>query len=201
MPFLAGGAGLRQQRRSGKFGRRRGEGSRGIQGSKGGSEQHWRQGGTGGAGGAGGTAARAAPAVPAAAAGGLGAGGDIFVETGGSCRLPAARSPTVGRPEAPAQAAPGSGQGYGTGIFVEGNQSVTFGTGQTSGQTTTVNGVITDQTGSDTGNSITDPGAGSVISPARAPSCSAARNLYRRGYRPGRHTRYLVEQQYRQRRR
>jgi autotransporter-associated beta strand protein len=51
----------------------------------------------------------------------------------------------------------GPGQGYGSGIFLQGNQSVTFGTGQTSGQTTTINGSITDE-GANGGT-----GAGSVV--------------------------------------
>jgi autotransporter-associated beta strand protein len=49
------------------------------------------------------------------------------------------------------------------GLFIEGNKSITFATGQISGQTTTINGVITDQSGSDTGDIYDDPGAGSVI--------------------------------------
>jgi autotransporter-associated beta strand protein len=55
----------------------------------------------------------------------------------------------------------GSGSGYGNGIFLQGTQTITLGTGQTSDQTTTISGVIADQTGS--GGSGTKAAAGSLI--------------------------------------
>ena len=58
------------------------------------------------------------------------------------------------------------GAGFGNGIFIEGGTTakptiVTFGTGQTAGETTTISGDITDQTGSDPNSG--DPGVGKVV--------------------------------------
>jgi len=97
------------------------------------------------------------------AGGGLGAGGDVFVQQGGTLIISggtmANGEATGGEGSGPGQ----SGQGYGDGIFIQGSQSITFGTGQTAGRVTTINGDITDQSGSDPTNVYNDPGHGSVI--------------------------------------
>ena len=95
--------------------------------------------------------------------GGLGAGGDIFIVQGGTLTISGGTLADGTATGGAGAGGAGGGQGYGSGIFLQGNQSVTFGTGQTNGQTTTINGAISDQTGSDTGNLYNSPGAGSVI--------------------------------------
>jgi autotransporter-associated beta strand protein len=95
--------------------------------------------------------------------GGLGAGGDIFVMQGAALTISGG---TVGQGSVTAGQSQGdgaSGQAFGKGIFIQGNESVTFGTGQTSGQTTTISGDITDQSGSDTANTYNQPASGHVV--------------------------------------
>jgi autotransporter-associated beta strand protein len=95
--------------------------------------------------------------------GGLGAGGDIFVMQGATLTISGG---TLGQGSVTAGQSQGdgaSGQAYGKGIFIQGNESVTFGTGQTSGQTTTISGDITDQSGSDTANTYHQPASGHVV--------------------------------------
>ena len=95
--------------------------------------------------------------------GGLGAGGDIFVMQGATLTISGG---TVGQGSVTAGQSQGdgaSGQAYGKGIFIQGNESVTFGTGQTSAQTTTISGDITDQSGSDTANTYNQPASGHVV--------------------------------------
>jgi len=113
------------------------------------------QGGPAGAGGWG-----AGAGGQAGGGGGLGAGGAVFVMQGATLNITGG---TLANGTVTAGSGnglnldgvgPGSpGQAYGDGIFIEGNQSITFGTDQTAGQTTTINGDIADQGG----------GAGSVI--------------------------------------
>jgi autotransporter-associated beta strand protein len=55
----------------------------------------------------------------------------------------------------------GAGSAFGGGLFLQGNESVTLGTGQTIGQTTTINGVVADQSGS--GGSGANAGAGGLV--------------------------------------
>jgi autotransporter-associated beta strand protein len=99
------------------------------------------------------------------AGGGFGAGGDIFVQQGGALII-------EGGSLAKGTVASGNyGYGFGDGLFLQGNQSVTL--AASAGQTVSVAGVIADQTG--TANALYHiygeyptqndqvPGAGSVI--------------------------------------
>ncbi len=98
--------------------------------------------------------------------GGLGAGADVFVQQGGQLIIGdvalnagtvtggAAGSTNAGKTGSTKAIA---GSGYGNGIFIEGNNTITF--APPSGTTTVVSSVIADQRGSVTGAH----GAGSVI--------------------------------------
>ena len=92
--------------------------------------------------------------------GGLGAGGDIFVQQGGSLTIEGGSlsggSVTGG---AGAGNAGGNGSAYGSGIFIQGDQSITF--APPADQTMTINDVIADQSGS--GGTGTTAGAGALI--------------------------------------
>jgi hypothetical protein len=104
-------------------------------------------GGGGGAGGAGGFGAGAGQSgAGAGGGGGLGAGGDIFVQAGASLTINGAGTlaGTVTGGSGGGSAA--SGSAYGSGIFLNGDQSLTFSPGI--GQTQTVSGVIADMKGS-----------------------------------------------------
>jgi Hint domain len=102
--------------------------------------------------------------------GGLGAGGDIFVQSGGALSISGgvlSQGGVVGGTggnggfgaEIGGQTggSGGAGQGLGGGIFLQGTQSITLGTGQTSGETTTIAGDIADEGGNG------GTGAGSLI--------------------------------------
>ena len=94
-----------------------------------------------------------------AGGGGLGAGGDIFVQQGGTLTIDggvlADGSATGGTGATPGN--PGS-YNYGTGIFLQGNETVTF--EATASQPLTVSGVIADQTSA--GGTGVNAGAGKV---------------------------------------
>ena len=94
--------------------------------------------------------------------GGLGAGGDIFVQQGGSLTI---ANGDLGSGTVTGGAAgdsnAGSGSAYGSGIFLQGNETITLGTGQGAADVTTVSGVIADQNGS--GGSGRNAGAGSLV--------------------------------------
>lgn len=103
--------------------------------------------------------------VPGGGGGGLGAGADVFVQAGGQLTIGAAslgvgtvaggsRGGTAGAGATQATA----GSAFGNGIFVQGNQSVTF--APSLHVTTTVSSVIADQNGS---IPSTGGGAGSVV--------------------------------------
>jgi hypothetical protein len=88
--------------------------------------------------------------------GGVGAGGDIFVQQGASLII-------EGGSLATGIVAGGTGyvagDAYGSGIFLQGDQSVTL--AAAAGQTIRIAGVITDQTGSS--GTLSNAGAGSVL--------------------------------------
>ena len=96
-----------------------------------------------------------------AGGGGLGAGGDIFVQQGGSLTVEGG-SLSGGFVQGGATGgslAGGNGEGLGSGIFLQGNEAITL--SPPVGQTQTISDVITDQTGS--GGSGANAGAGSVV--------------------------------------
>jgi autotransporter-associated beta strand protein len=96
--------------------------------------------------------------------GGLGAGGDIFVQHGGKLTIVGgslmggtayggAGGPTFFGAVAP------SGQGFGGGIFLQGNETISL--APTAGTTETIAGVIADQTGS--GGTGRNAGLGALV--------------------------------------
>jgi hypothetical protein len=126
---------------------------------------------SGGQGGFGGGAGGGAPAVTSGGAGlitlggtggggGLGAGGDIFVQQGGTLTIEGGTlsGGSVTRGTGGLGGAT-DGQAYGSGIFIQGNQSVVF--APPSGQTLTIDDVIADMTGSSDPSKQT--GAGAVL--------------------------------------
>ena len=116
-------------------------------------------GGLGGYGGGGGLSRNGSGPATGSGGGGLGAGGDVFVQQGALLTITGGKlsggSVTGGT-------SPGNaGNGFGTGIFLQGN--VTFGAGSVAGQVTEIDDVITD--GPTFGNgagSVTIEGAGTV---------------------------------------
>jgi large repetitive protein len=94
--------------------------------------------------------------------GGLGAGGDIFVQQGGTLIIEGgslAEGSVHGGSNGSGNNDFSFAQGLGGGIFLQGNQSAEF--TALAGQTTAVDGVIADQTGS--GGTGDNAGAGSVV--------------------------------------
>ena len=93
--------------------------------------------------------------------GGLGAGGDIFAQQGATLVIEggtlAKGSVTPGAAGNDSEFA--AGDAFGTGIFLQGDEKITLGAGQTAGQTTTVSGGIADEAGSVSGAA----GVGGVI--------------------------------------
>ena len=106
--------------------------------------------------------------------GGLGAGADVFVEQGGQLTIQGTSNLSVGTVTGGTGGTAGSA--FGSGFFIQGNQSVTITPG--AGNTTTVSGVIADQTGS--GGTGANVGAGSLIIGAGTTSLTAA-NTYSGG--------------------
>ncbi len=125
-------------------------GNGGFGGGGGGSQG---QSGSGGFGGGGGNAAKGGfgggKGGVTGGGGGLGAGGDIFVQQGGSLTIVGSG---LGTGTVTGGSGASQGAAYGDGLFIQGGTTaapalVTLGTGQTSGQTTTVAGVVADQDG------------------------------------------------------
>ncbi|MFO1025016.1 MAG: Hint domain-containing protein [Acetobacteraceae bacterium] len=119
-----------------------------------GQQTRWGTAGSGGAGGQGGRAG----SNGSGGGGGLGAGGDIFVQSGGVLVI---EGGTLSNGEATggfggpfAQ----QGAGLGSGIFIQGTQGIAFNPG--AGKTLTIADVIADQTGS--GGTGANAGAGRV---------------------------------------
>ncbi|QUD86870.1 beta strand repeat-containing protein [Phenylobacterium montanum] len=106
-------------------------------------------GAVGGFGGGGGSGAAGGFGAGSNGGGGLGAGGDLFVQQGGTLTIGAGSSLSQG------QVAGGAGgHAYGGGIFIQGNSSITLGAA-------TITGVIADQSGS--GGTGVNAGAGSLL--------------------------------------
>jgi hypothetical protein len=115
----------------------------------------------GGSGGAGGFGAGSGGNNWGSGGGGLGAGGDIFVESGGSLTITggALDTGTVNR-----SGGNNPGEAYGSGIFLQGNQtSITLTPG--TNQTETIGGVIADMSGSvdSSGQTTNHSGVGSLV--------------------------------------
>ena len=94
--------------------------------------------------------------------GGLGAGGDVFVQQGALLTITGGKlsggSVTGGT-------SPGNaGQALGSGIFIQGNESITLGTGAVAGQITEIDDVIADENNGSAGlGQIVIDGAGTVL--------------------------------------
>jgi len=116
-------------------------------------------GGSGGAGGAGGNGGQAG-----GGGGGLGAGGDIFVQTGGVLVIEGGTlSGGTASGGAGGSSGATSGQGFGAGIFIQGtNPTITL--APSAGETLDILDAIGDQTGSDPGNANYGlPGSAEVL--------------------------------------
>jgi hypothetical protein len=94
-----------------------------------------------------------------AGGGGLGAGGDIFVQQGGSLTIEGGSLSGGQVAGGTGAGSAGGGAGFGRGIFIQGNQSITL--APPSGQTLAVGDIIVDQTGR--GGTGSNAGAGTVI--------------------------------------
>jgi len=146
-------------------------------GGGGGGDEHGGQGGFGGGGGAGGSggggggfggggggsAQSGAGGFGGGAAGnigggGLGAGGDIFIQAGATLTIEGESSLAAGQVIGGAGA--NGGSAFGGGIFLQGGETISLGAGLATGQTTTISGVIADQSGS--GGTGANAGAGAL---------------------------------------
>ena len=104
----------------------------------------------------------------------MGAGGAIFVQAGGTLTY---RGGTVSGGSVIAGRGANSGRAYGSGIFIQGNQSVTF--APSAGETLRVGNVIADLTGSKDASGQT--GAGNVVVSGAGTVVLSAANTYTGG--------------------
>ena len=118
------------------------------------------------------------------AGGGLGAGGAVFVQAGGSLTFAGAGAESGGAVTAGATGAPASGgaaaqagSAYGAGLFIQGNDTLTF--SPAPGQTITIGDPIADQTGS--GGAGANAGAGAVAVNGGGTLTLSAANTYTGG--------------------
>ncbi len=119
--------------------------------------------------------------------GGLGAGGAIFVEAGGSLAYASGAvsgGSVAGGSGSGRNPAAGDGSAFGAGIFIQGDDTITL--SATAAHDLAISDVIADQTGSthQTGTSAAgDPlaGAGSVLASGQGTVVLAAANTYSRG--------------------
>jgi hypothetical protein len=164
---------------SGYYGGNGGFGGGGGGGGGGGSRGGYGLGGFGGGNGGGGKG------LWGAGGGGLGAGGGIFVQQGGTLIVDAgtlsggsAVGGAGGGNYTGTSGSPGAtGSGFGSGIFIQGGQTITF--SPPTGQTLTIDDVITDQTGSVP--ATTDPGAGAILMNGAGTVDLAATNTFTGG--------------------
>jgi hypothetical protein len=141
---------------------------------------------TGGAGGFGaGSGAAGALVGGGGGGGGLGAGGDIFVQEGGSLTIAGG---TLGAGAVSGGAGGGgegsgaSGQGFGGGLFIQGQQVITF--DPAAGQTVTIAGVIADQAegySNSLSGSLLMTGAGTLVLAADNDAGSSAQGGFTGG--------------------
>ncbi len=121
-------------------------------------------------------------AVGGAGGGGLGAGADIFVQAGASLTIAGQGSLGQGVVSGGAVGAGGgatSGAAYGSGLFLQGNQSVTL--SPAAAQTLTIAGSIADVTGSHDSNPFHTAGAGSLVDSGPGRLVLAATNTFTGG--------------------
>ncbi len=116
-------------------------------------------GGGGGFGAGNGAAGNASKLTHGGGGGGLGAGGDIFIQQGGSLTIEGGSLTGGSATGGSGAGTAGGGAGYGSGIFIQGDQSITF--APAAGQTETVSDVIADMSG--TNDPSGETGAGSLI--------------------------------------
>ena len=137
--------------------------------------------------------------VGAGGGGGLGAGGDIFVVHGGTLVIQAGSlaagtvtggtggtvTPPSGGSNYSAAQMGNSGTFFGNGIFLNGNQSISF--SPAAGQNLNISGVIADQTGS--GGTGVNAGAGTIVVAGAGDVALSATNTFTGGStdRGGRH--------------
>ncbi len=180
--FGGGGGGAGQQGGNGGFGG--GGGSSGGNGGFGGGAGAISQlpGFGGGAGSTGDSYGRLFPFLDGG--GGLGAGGAVFIQQGGTLTISGGRiaggSAMAGIGGAAPDEAPSSvrnGQALGSGIFLQGDQTLVF--SEAAGQTTTIRDVIADQTGS--GGTGADAGAGKLSIEGPGALILAHKNTYSGG--------------------
>jgi autotransporter-associated beta strand protein len=98
-----------------------------------------------------------------AGGGGLGAGGDIFVQGGGKLKI---LGGSLGAGTVKGGTGPNPGSSFGSGMFLQGNEEVTF--APAAGKTLTIAGVIADEAGSEASysavqGSVVIDGSGTVI--------------------------------------
>ncbi len=131
-------------------------------------------------GGAGSAIGGGAGAATGGGGGGLGAGADIFVQAGASLTINGQGTLAQGTVSGGVGGAGGtSGSAYGSGIFLQGNQSVTL--SPTAGQTLTIAGVIADVTGSHDSSPFHTAGAGSLADSGAGRLVLSATNTFTGG--------------------
>jgi hypothetical protein len=134
--------------------------------------------GAAGQGQAGGFGAGAGAANGGAGGGGLGAGGDIFVAAGGILTVDGGLlAPGTATGGSGGSSSAQAGQGLGSGLFLQGNETITL--EAVSGPLLTVTGVISDQTGS--GGSGANAGAGAIAIAGTGTVDLAASNTFTGG--------------------
>ena len=113
--------------------------------------------------------------------GGLGAGGAVFVQSGGSLAIGGGQigrgnvaGGAGGRGDGFFTTEAGSGQALGSGIFLQGGQTLAF--SEAAGQITTIRDVIADQTGS--GGTGANAGAGNILIDGPGALVLTHRNAY-----------------------
>jgi Bacterial Ig-like domain len=119
--------------------------------------------------------------LDSAGGGGLGAGGGIFVQQGGSITIAGGSisggSVAGGAGGDGSTSGPLAGTGFGTGIFIQGSQTIDF--APAAGETLTIGDVIADQTGS--GGVGNNAGAGGILISGGGSVALTAANTYTGG--------------------
>jgi hypothetical protein len=165
-PYGKGGAG--------GFGGGGGSGYESINGGGVGGAGGWGGGGGGGEAGSGHGGFGAGNGAVYEGGGGFGGGGDIFVEQGGSLTISGG---SLGAGSVGGGSGAGNGRGDGSGIFLQGNETLFF--APANGQAETISGVIADMTGSNDSSGQT--GAGSLAMNGEGTLMLSAANTFTGG--------------------